>query len=58
MLVVMQENASPEQIQRVMDRLIEDGFDVHRSTGIFIRCWAASAARPISIPPFSKSSKA
>ena len=33
MLVVMQENASPEQIQRVMDRLIEDGFDVHRSTG-------------------------
>jgi 3-deoxy-7-phosphoheptulonate synthase len=35
MLVVMQENASPEQIQRVMDRLIEDGFDVHRSTGTF-----------------------
>jgi len=33
MLVVMQEAASAEQIQRVMDRLIEDGFDVHRSTG-------------------------
>ena len=33
MLVVMQENASAEQIQRVMDRLIGDGFDVHRSTG-------------------------
>ena len=33
MLVVMQENASAEQIQRVMDRLMEDGFDVHRSTG-------------------------
>ena len=33
MLVVMQERATPEQIQRVMDRLIEDGFDVHRSTG-------------------------
>jgi 3-deoxy-7-phosphoheptulonate synthase len=29
----MQENASPEQIQRVIDRLIHDGFDVHRSTG-------------------------
>ncbi|HVY94884.1 MAG TPA: hypothetical protein VHA14_19110, partial [Bryobacteraceae bacterium] len=29
----MQENASPEQIQRVIDRLIQDGFDVHRSTG-------------------------
>ncbi|HEY4089043.1 MAG TPA: 3-deoxy-7-phosphoheptulonate synthase [Bryobacteraceae bacterium] len=33
MLVVMQEHASPEQIQRVIDRLIHDGFDVHRSTG-------------------------
>src|SRR5580698_8267088 len=33
MLVVMQENASDEQIQRVIDRLIEDGFDVNRSTG-------------------------
>jgi 3-deoxy-7-phosphoheptulonate synthase len=33
MLVVMQENASPQEIQRVMDRLIHDGFDVHRSTG-------------------------
>jgi 3-deoxy-7-phosphoheptulonate synthase len=33
MLVVMQEKASADQIQRVMDRLIEDGFDVHRSTG-------------------------
>ncbi|HEU5020294.1 MAG TPA: 3-deoxy-7-phosphoheptulonate synthase, partial [Bryobacteraceae bacterium] len=31
--VVMQEHASPEQIQRVIDRLIHDGFDVHRSTG-------------------------
>jgi 3-deoxy-7-phosphoheptulonate synthase len=29
----MQENASAEQIQSVMDRLIQDGFDVHRSTG-------------------------
>src|SRR3954471_20025516 len=33
MLVVMQENASPEQVERVMDRMIRDGFDVHRSTG-------------------------
>ena len=33
MLVVMQEKASADQIQRVIDRLIEDGFDVHRSTG-------------------------
>lgn len=33
MLVVMQEHASAEQVQRVIDRLINDGFDVHRSTG-------------------------
>ena len=34
MLVVMQEGASEALIQKVIDRLIEDGFDVHRSTGI------------------------
>jgi 3-deoxy-7-phosphoheptulonate synthase len=33
MLVVMQQEASAEQIQGVMDRLMEEGFDVHRSTG-------------------------
>src|SRR5581483_7919257 len=30
----MQEGASEALIQKVIDRLIEDGFDVHRSTGI------------------------
>jgi 3-deoxy-7-phosphoheptulonate synthase len=33
MVVVMQERASEEQIQNVIDRLIQMGFDVHRSTG-------------------------
>jgi 3-deoxy-7-phosphoheptulonate synthase len=33
MLVVMQEGTSEALIQKVIDRLIEDGFDVHRSTG-------------------------
>jgi prephenate dehydrogenase len=33
MVVVMQEHASQEQIQRVIDRLVSNGFDVHRSTG-------------------------
>ena len=33
MVVVMQEGASEEQIQAVMDRLIIMGFDIHRSTG-------------------------
>ena len=34
MLVVMQEGATEEQIQAVIDRLVEMGFDVHRSTGV------------------------
>ena len=33
MVVVMQEGAKEEQIQNVIDRLIQMGFDVHRSTG-------------------------
>jgi len=34
MLVVMQEGASEAQIQAVIDRLVQMGFDVHRSTGV------------------------
>jgi 3-deoxy-7-phosphoheptulonate synthase len=34
MLVVMQQGATEPQIQAVIDRLIELGFDVHRSTGV------------------------
>jgi len=34
MLVVMQEGASERQIQTVIDRLVELGFNVHRSTGV------------------------
>src|SRR5271165_3281522 len=34
MLVVMQEGASETQIQKIIDRLVEDGFNVHRSTGV------------------------
>jgi 3-deoxy-7-phosphoheptulonate synthase len=33
MVVVMQEGATDEQIQRVIDRIVASGFDVHRSTG-------------------------
>ena len=33
MVVVMQAGAEEEQIQNVIDRLIQMGFDVHRSTG-------------------------
>ncbi|HEV8523410.1 MAG TPA: 3-deoxy-7-phosphoheptulonate synthase [Terriglobales bacterium] len=34
MIVAMQEGAREEQIQRVIERLVELGFDVHRSTGV------------------------
>ena len=33
MVIVMQEGASDAQIQRVIDRLVANGFNVHRSTG-------------------------
>jgi 3-deoxy-7-phosphoheptulonate synthase len=33
MVVVMKERATPEQIEAIADRLIEMGFDVHRSVG-------------------------
>ncbi len=34
MLVVMQEGATEQQIQRVIDRMVAMGFTVHRSTGV------------------------
>jgi 3-deoxy-7-phosphoheptulonate synthase len=34
MLVVMQEGASEEQVQRVIDKLVAMNFTVHRSTGV------------------------
>jgi 3-deoxy-7-phosphoheptulonate synthase len=34
MIVVMQQGASEQQVEHVIDRLVELGFDVHRSTGV------------------------
>jgi 3-deoxy-7-phosphoheptulonate synthase len=34
MLVVMQQGATEEQVEHVIDRLVDLGFDVHRSTGL------------------------
>src|SRR2546427_12882597 len=34
MVVVMQEGATEEQIQRVINKLMEMKFDIHRSTGV------------------------
>jgi 3-deoxy-7-phosphoheptulonate synthase len=34
MVVVMQQGATEEQVQHVIDRMVEMGFNVHRSTGV------------------------
>jgi 3-deoxy-7-phosphoheptulonate synthase len=34
MIIVMEENATDEQISMVIDRLVRLGFDIHRSTGV------------------------
>jgi 3-deoxy-7-phosphoheptulonate synthase len=34
MVIVMQQGASEQQVQGVIDRMVELGFDVHRSTGV------------------------
>lgn len=34
MLVVMQQGATEEQIDAVIERMVEMGFNVHRSTGV------------------------
>jgi len=45
MVVVMQEGATEEQIQNVMDRLVAMGFDIHRSTGATQTVLGAVGAR-------------
>jgi 3-deoxy-7-phosphoheptulonate synthase len=47
MVVVMQEGAKEEQIQAVIDRLIQMGFDVHRSTGAAHTVLGAVGGAPV-----------
>jgi 3-deoxy-7-phosphoheptulonate synthase len=46
MVVVMQQGATDEQIQHVIDRLVALGFDVHRSTGASQTVLGAVGVRP------------
>ncbi|HEV2494586.1 MAG TPA: 3-deoxy-7-phosphoheptulonate synthase [Terriglobia bacterium] len=46
MVVVMQEGAPEEQIQRVINKLMEMGFDIHRSTGVAQTVLGAVGVRP------------
>src|SRR4029078_672672 len=47
MVVVMQEGAQEEQIQKVIDRLVQIGFDVHRSTGTTCTVLGVVGAKPV-----------
>jgi 3-deoxy-7-phosphoheptulonate synthase len=47
MIVVMQEGAKEEQIQNVIDRLVQMGFDVHRSTGAAHTVLGAVGGAPV-----------
>ena len=47
MVVVMHEGAKEEQIQNVIDRLIQMGFDVHRSTGAAHTVLGAVGGAPV-----------
>src|SRR2546426_10870166 len=47
MVVVMQAGAKEEQIQNVIDRLIQMGFDVHRSTGATHTVLGAVGGAPV-----------
>ena len=44
MVVVMQEGATEDQIQNVIDRLVQMGFDVHLSCPVIARRFATSQA--------------
>lgn len=46
MIVVMEAGATEEQIQRVIERLLEFGFDVHRSTGAEVTLLGAIGVHP------------
>jgi 3-deoxy-7-phosphoheptulonate synthase len=47
MIVVMQEGATEEQVQNVIDRLVQMGFDVHRSTGAAHTVLGAVGGAPV-----------
>ena len=45
MIVAMQESATEEQIQQVIEHLVKMGFEVHRSTGVRQTVLGAVGAR-------------
>jgi 3-deoxy-7-phosphoheptulonate synthase len=50
MIIVMEENATEDQIVKVVDRLVNLGFDIHRSTGARYTILGAVGARVADTP--------
>jgi 3-deoxy-7-phosphoheptulonate synthase len=52
MIVVMQQGATEAQIQTVIDRMVEAGFDVHRSTGVMHTVLGAVGGKEVDLEIF------
>ncbi len=48
MVVVMEHNATSEQVEHVVDKLVANGFDVHRSTGVDYTVLGAVGAKIVN----------
>jgi 3-deoxy-7-phosphoheptulonate synthase len=51
MVIVMEHTASEEQIQKVIETLVEGGYDVHRSSGVDYTVLGAVGAPPRPVDP-------
>ncbi len=48
MVIVMEHNANSEQVEHVVDKLVANGFDVHRSTGVDYTVLGAVGAKIVN----------
>ena len=53
MVIVMEPTATEEQIQKVIESLVEVGYDVHRSTGVSHTVLGAVGSPRIVVDPTS-----
>jgi len=51
MVIVMEQGAGEEQVQKVIEVLVEAGYDVHRSTGVSHTVLGALGAFHRSVDP-------
>jgi 3-deoxy-7-phosphoheptulonate synthase len=53
MVIVMEQSASEEQVQKIIETLVEAGYDVHRSTGVNYTVLGAVGVPRVMIDPQS-----